>query len=49
MMDYFRSTTLSREDVERLVEDYYDERGWDRETGIPTPEKLKELGLEVRI
>jgi aldehyde:ferredoxin oxidoreductase len=28
------------------LDDYYDERGWDKESGIPTPEKLKELGLE---
>ena len=49
MMDYFKSNTLGQEDVERLVEDYYDERGWDKKTGIPTPEKLKELGLEAKI
>jgi len=45
LMDYFKSTTLDREDVEKLVEDYYDERGWDQKTGIPTRKKLTELGL----
>jgi aldehyde:ferredoxin oxidoreductase len=25
---------------------YYDLRGWDKETGKPTREKLTELGLE---
>jgi aldehyde:ferredoxin oxidoreductase len=29
-----------------MLDDYYDERGWDIETGIPTREKLEELGLE---
>jgi aldehyde:ferredoxin oxidoreductase len=28
LRDYFGKTTLSRDDVSRLVEDYYDERGW---------------------
>lgn len=31
---------------EKLKDEYYDERGWDRETGIPTKKKLAELGLE---
>jgi len=34
------------EDLERLLDDYYDERGWDVEKGIPTRKKLVELGLE---
>ncbi|MEW6106725.1 MAG: aldehyde ferredoxin oxidoreductase C-terminal domain-containing protein, partial [Bacillota bacterium] len=25
---------------------YYEMRGWDRETGVPTETKLKELGIE---
>jgi len=28
LRDYFGKTELSREDITRLVEDYYDERGW---------------------
>ncbi len=35
---------VSRQDVERLLDLYYAQRGWDQE-GIPTPEKLEELGL----
>jgi aldehyde:ferredoxin oxidoreductase len=31
--------------AEALLDDYYDERGWDREAGIPTREKLLELRL----
>lgn len=37
---------LGREDLELLKDAYYDYRGWDKETGKPTPEKLAELGLE---
>jgi aldehyde:ferredoxin oxidoreductase len=29
-----------------LLDKYYTLRGWDKETGKPTPEKLKELGLD---
>ena len=32
-------------ELDRLLDDYYLERGWD-ENGIPTQEKLQELGLE---
>jgi aldehyde:ferredoxin oxidoreductase len=34
------------EQLDTLLDQYYQERGWDKETGKPTPEKLKELGLE---
>ncbi len=29
-----------------LLDAYYEFRGWDKKTGKPTPEKLKELGLD---
>jgi len=45
LRDYF-GTRLSREDCEKLLDDYYDERGWDVKTGIPTEKTLLELGLE---
>lgn len=32
--------------LEILLEPYYEFRSWDKITGKPTPEKLKELGLE---
>jgi aldehyde:ferredoxin oxidoreductase len=32
-----------------LLDAYYDYRGWDKQTGKPTKEKLKELGLEWAI
>ncbi len=44
--DYSGTSTLTREDIERFLDDYYDERGYDRQSGLPTQEKLKELGLE---
>jgi aldehyde:ferredoxin oxidoreductase len=44
LSDYF-GNPLSREDCEKLLDDYYDERGWDIETGIPTEKTLNELGL----
>jgi aldehyde:ferredoxin oxidoreductase len=46
IMDYFQATPLVRTDVDRLLDDYYEERGWDKKTGVPTPQKLKDLGLE---
>ena len=33
------------QDIENFLDDYYDERGWDIKTGIPTPQKLRELEL----
>lgn len=35
--------------LDPLLDAYYDYRGWDKETGKPTQEKLKELGLEWTI
>ena len=45
MRDYYNTKTLTKEDVLSLLDDYYEERGWDIRTGIPTKEKLIELGL----
>ena len=49
LMDYFRRKVLSRNDVEKWLDDYYDERGWDKVTGIPTEEKLTELGIDTEL
>jgi aldehyde:ferredoxin oxidoreductase len=32
--------------IEELMIDYYDEHGWDQRTGLPTKEKMIELGLK---
>jgi aldehyde:ferredoxin oxidoreductase len=36
---------LNRADYDRVLEDYYQARGWDKKTGKPTRKKLRELGL----
>ena len=46
MRDYFKKKVLERKDVEQWRDDYYLERGWDVERGIPTEKKLGELGLD---
>lgn len=46
LTDYEGTSILTREDMERFLDDYYDERGYDKQSGLPTREKLKELGLE---
>ena len=46
MQDYYKTKTLTKQDVDRLLDDYYDERGWDLANGVPTLKKLRELGLE---
>ncbi|NLJ77741.1 MAG: aldehyde ferredoxin oxidoreductase family protein [Tissierellia bacterium] len=39
---------ISQEDLDYMLDEYYKARGWDEE-GIPTPEKLRELGIEDTI
>ncbi len=46
LTDYHRIRELSREDILKLLDDYYDERGWDKRTGIPGKNKIRALGLE---
>jgi aldehyde:ferredoxin oxidoreductase len=36
---------MKRENAEKMLDEYYALRGWDAE-GLPTPAKLRELGLE---
>jgi aldehyde:ferredoxin oxidoreductase len=40
-----KGSKLNREDYDKLLDEYYEARGWDKKTGIPTPEKLRSLGL----
>jgi aldehyde:ferredoxin oxidoreductase len=37
---------ISKDDLNKMLDEYYAERGWDINTGTPTREKLKQLGLE---
>jgi aldehyde:ferredoxin oxidoreductase len=43
--DYY-GNPMTRKKVERLLDDYYDERGYEVEKGLPSRSKLIELGLE---
>jgi aldehyde:ferredoxin oxidoreductase len=36
---------IDREELRQAVHTYYGMMGWDRETGVPTPERLYELGV----
>ncbi|MBU1048520.1 hypothetical protein KKG90_00715 [Candidatus Bipolaricaulota bacterium] len=47
MEDYYQTKTLHREDLAHMLDDYYEERGWDKTSGHPTPEKLAALGLSI--
>ncbi|MFC1871919.1 aldehyde ferredoxin oxidoreductase C-terminal domain-containing protein, partial [Chloroflexota bacterium] len=40
-----KGAILSRETIDQLLDEYYELRGWDKETGLPTREKLADLGL----
>lgn len=44
--DYLTGAPLNRQDAQAMVADYYDEQGWDAETGIPLAGRLRELGLQ---
>jgi aldehyde:ferredoxin oxidoreductase len=43
--EYVSEEPLREEDARRMAEEYYEEWGWDPKTGVPTPQRLKELGL----
>jgi aldehyde:ferredoxin oxidoreductase len=40
---------IERDTLEAMKDAYYSFRGWDRATGIPTPQKLRDLGLDELI
>ncbi|MFC1970429.1 aldehyde ferredoxin oxidoreductase family protein [Chloroflexota bacterium] len=40
-----KGAILSRDKIRQLLDEYYELRSWDKETGLPTAEKLNELGL----
>ena len=44
-----KGVSLDEKGYQKLLTGYYKARGWDEETGIPTDEKLKELGLDFVI
>ncbi|MBI4832340.1 MAG: aldehyde ferredoxin oxidoreductase family protein, partial [Candidatus Lindowbacteria bacterium] len=44
--DPCKGSVISPKDLDLMLDEYYAARGWDVRTGIPTKEKLIELGLE---
>jgi len=36
-------------ELDRMLDDYYYERGWDKETGIPSARTIKRLGLDFTL
>ncbi len=45
LTDWF-GRRLTTEDLEAMLDRYYEERGWNIQKGVPTKAKLAELGLE---
>ena len=45
-MDYTGKVEITKEIADKFLDYYYDERGWDVEKGVPTREKLLDLGLK---
>ena len=42
----FAGKPLTQEMLDGMLDNYYELRGWDRKTGIPTRAKLEEMGLK---
>ena len=45
LLDYW-GKPVTKDGLEKMLDDYYHERGWDAKSGIPTKAKLAELELE---
>jgi aldehyde:ferredoxin oxidoreductase len=43
--NYITEEPVAPGEIMAMIEDYYDEQGWDSDTGIPGRERLKTLGL----
>jgi aldehyde:ferredoxin oxidoreductase len=43
--NYVTEEPLSREEAEQMIEDYFEEWGWDGRSGVPTDDRLEELRL----
>lgn len=40
-----KGAVLSKHTIDQLLDEYYELRGWDKSSGLPTRQKLVELGL----
>ena len=47
LRDYLSGKPLEKEDVDKMLDSYYEERGWDIEKDLPAREKLMEVGLDT--
>lgn len=45
MMDYYRKKKITPEVADKILDEYYEEKGWDIQTGIPTRKTVNVLGL----
>jgi len=45
LYDFYGNVQITPTIANQLLDDYYDERSWDKITGIPLKSKLEELGL----
>ncbi|MDP2935545.1 MAG: aldehyde ferredoxin oxidoreductase C-terminal domain-containing protein [Dehalococcoidia bacterium] len=45
LTDYYRTRPVNENNVSSLIDSYYDERGWDIRSGVPTRNTLEGLGL----
>ncbi len=41
----YQGQAIPKDQFEQMLDYYYEFRGWDKATGIPTKEKLEQLGL----
>lgn len=41
----YKGQSISKEELHVMLDAYYEERGWDKRTGVPTSAKLRELDL----
>lgn len=44
--DIYGNDLTNEKRISKFIDDYYSERGWSEELGVPLPEKLKNIGLE---
>ena len=42
----FKDNTIDEDKWKKMLEEYYETRGWDTKTGIPTEDTLKKLDLQ---
>jgi aldehyde:ferredoxin oxidoreductase len=49
LQDFFGEVRITPEIANQLLDDYYEERGWDQNNGLPTQNKIEELDLQEYI